>query len=110
MSRIFEFQSLAFEIADRAREKFTVSAYEGVRSAFLAVDSKGNGKLTIDEALAFCKVFNLSPEQTERFFELLDHHETDWKTFLSTHAPVFKEEGGQRLRRLRSMTACMYDV
>lgn len=94
-TKMSELQDLANHIASRAKSKFSGRVFEDVRNAFLAVDENGDGKLTASEAQAFCEHFSLSAEKTERFFKLLDRHDTglaDWKSFLSVHAPVFKRK------------------
>jgi hypothetical protein len=90
-----ELDDLAAVIADRARSKFSGRAYHDVRSAFLAVDIDGDGKLNQMELIAFCRHFDLSSQVAVRFFNLLDRHDTgvvNWASFMAKYAPVFNKK------------------
>jgi len=95
-----ELDELAMIIADAAQSKFSGRVYQDVRSAFVAADSNGDGKLTQTETLAFCQHFGLSSEVASRLFALLDRHETglaNWSSFLAKYAPIFNKKTDHQL-------------
>jgi Ca2+-binding EF-hand superfamily protein len=98
-----ELYQMALLISRRAASKYSGRVHTDVRNAFLAVDTNGDGKLSLSEMEAFCRHFDLTPEIATRFFSLLDPYkdgQADWSSFLARYAPVFaKVPSNSQFRR-----------
>jgi hypothetical protein len=67
--------------------------YQTVRNAFLAVDTDGDGKLSLREVTAFAQYFGLPACTASQFFDLLDRGDgaADWRQFMAMYGTVLSE-------------------
>lgn len=85
-----EFKRLVRMIGEKAEFK-----YQSVRNAFLAVDTDGDGKLSMTEVSTFFQHFGFPASVASDFFTMMDRDgsgDVDWREFMAIFAPLFKQK------------------
>lgn len=94
-----EFKRILRQLGQNAEFK-----YRNIRNMFIAADTDGSGKLTVEETVELFSNFGLESALAHKFFNFIDKDgsgEIDWREFMAAFGPVFNEKRSTSARDRR---------